>query len=474
MQLTPSEMQEIIQGVIQGLAQHGVSTNGIVASSGEGGVFDKVEDAIDAAAVAQQNYQQNYRLEDREKIIQSIRNMCLPEAQNLARMAVEETRLGRYEDKILKNQLVIERTPGPECLAPKAYSGDAGLTLEEPAPFGVIGAVTPTTNPTETIINNCISMLSAGNAVVFNVHPSAKKCCAYTVQLINKAVVAAGGPVNLATMVKEPTMETVNIISSNPKVRLMVGTGGMGMVNALLRSGKKVIGAGAGNPPVVVDETADIELAAEKIVFGASFDNNLLCLAEKEVFVLESVAVKLIENMQKQGAYLLSEAELEQVTDYCMTKDGSGWHTKKQAVGQNAGDILAAAGIAGQKDCRLAIAITTKDHPFVQVEQLMPILPIVPCRTLDDAIEWAKEAEHGNRHTASMFSQNIRNLTRFAREIETTIFVKNACTLAGVGFGGEGFTTMTIAGPTGEGITCARSFVRQRRCVLGDGGFRII
>mgnify|MGYP003623493840 FL=1 len=275
-------------------------------------------------------------------------------------------------------------------------------------------------------------------------------------------------------MVKEPTMDTVKVISSSPKVRMMVGTGGMGLVKALLSSGKKTIGAGAGNPPVVIDETADIKYAAEKVFAGASFDNNLLCLAEKEVFIVNKVADEFIRNMQMNGAYLLSDTELEKVTAYCMTKDSSGWHVNKRAVGKNAGDILEGAGIHGQKDCRLAIASTCKDHPFVQVEQLMPVLPIVKCSDVDEAIEWAKEAEHGNRHTASMFSQNINNLTRFAREIETTIFVKNSFTLAGVGYEGEGFSTMTIAGPTGEGLTCAKSFTRQRRCVLGDGGFSIV
>lgn len=471
MQLASTEIQEIVQAVLDRLDS---SLPAPATAGGADGVFDRVEDAVNAAADAQAAYQQRCKLEDRVRIIETIRARCRPQCETLARMAVEETGLGRYEDKILKNQLVVDKTPGPECLQSRAESGDTGLMLEEPAPFGLIGAVTPTTNPTETIINNCISMFSGGNGVVFNVHPSAKNCCAYVLQLINRAVMEAGGPANLATMVKEPTMDTVKAIYSSPRVRLMVGTGGMGLVNALLRSGKKTIGAGAGNPPVVVDETADIPLAAEKIYTGASFDNNLLCLAEKEVFALAPIAGRLVEEMQARGAYLLNENELDKVTQYCMTKDDSGWHTQKQAVGQNAGDILEAAGIPGHKDCRLAIALTHKDHPFVQVEQLMPVLPIVPCPSLDDAIRWAKEAEHGNRHTASMFSQNITSLTRFAKEIETTIFVKNGATLAGVGFEGEGYTTMTIAGPTGEGLTCARSFTRQRRCVLGDGGFRIV
>lgn len=472
MELMAQDIEQIVQQVVLALQQQPAPI--AATDNGDWGVFDRVEDAIDAAHQAQIQLQREFKLADRERIVDAIRGACREETNNLAKMVREETGIGRYEDKILKHQLIIDKTPGPECLTPRALSGDTGLMLEEAVPFGLIGAITPTTNPTETIINNTISMVSAGNGVVFNVHPSSKKSCAYLVRLINKTVAALGCPKNIITMVKEPTMDTVKIISDSPKVRMLVGTGGMGLVNALLRSGKKTIGAGAGNPPVIVDETADIARAAQQILLGASFDNNLLCLAEKEVFVLDSVAQQLIDGMVKEGAYLLSAHELETITAQCMTQDSHGWHVQKAWVGQDAGRILEAAGITGHSDCRLIICETPHDHPFVMVEQMMPVLPIVRCATLDQAIDRAMAAEHGNRHTASMFSQNIANITRFAKQVETTIFVKNAATLAGVGYEGEGFSTMTIAGPTGEGITCARSFTRQRRCVLADGGLRII
>ncbi len=445
---------------------------------GDYGVFETMSEAVDAAYEAQKIYRNNFQLKDRERLIQNIRKVTKEYAKTFAKMAVEETKIGRYEDKIEKNLLVIEGTPGTECLTTAAISGDHGLTIVEHAPYGVIGAITPVTNPTETIINNVISMISGGNSVVFNVHPSAKNCCAFALQLINKAIEEVGGPKNLATMVKNPTLDTVKELSSNDKIRLLVGTGGMPMVRALLQSGKKVIGAGAGNPPVIVDETADIKHAAKEIYKGASFDNNLLCLAEKEVFVVERVATDLIYNMIQEGAFLLNSNQLEQIMDlvltYEETPNGRVYHTNKQWVGKDASKMLEAIGIQGKSECRLLICEVAHNHPFVLLEQLMPVLPIVKCASLDQAIEYAMIAEHGNRHTASMFSQNISHLTRFAREVETTIFVKNAATLAGVGFGGEGHTTMTIAGPTGEGITNAVSFTRQRRCTLGEGGFRII
>jgi propionaldehyde dehydrogenase len=274
-------------------------------------------------------------------------------------------------------------------------------------------------------------------------------------------------------MQKEPDMEAVNRMTEDPKIRLMAGTGGMAMVNALLRSGKKTIGAGAGNPPVIVDDTADIKLAAREIFRGASFDNNLLCLAEKEVFVMESVADEFISQLQKEGAYLLQKSQLEEILSFTMTKRGDSYEVNKSWVGKDAEQFLKAIGVQ-KKEVRLLISETDKTHPFVMVEQLMPVLPIVRLKTFEECVESAVAAESGNRHTASIFSRNVENMTTFAKEVETTIFTKNGATLKGVGIGGEGHTTMTIAGPTGEGLTCARSFTRKRRCMLAEGGLRII
>lgn len=441
--------------------------------TGDNGVFEKVEGAIDAAYAAQKLWYTKYKMEDRRRIIEAVRAAARENAKMFARMIRDETGMGRYEDKVTKNLAVIDKTPGIECLTTEAISGDSGLMIEELAPFGVIGAITPSTNPTETIINNTISMIGGGNAVVFNVHPGAKKVCAVCLQILHKAIVENGGPANLITMQREPDMEAVNKMASSPKIRLMVGTGGMGMVNALLKSGKKTIGAGAGNPPVIVDDTADIKKAAREIYRGASFDNNLLCLAEKEVFVMESVADELIRNMCGEGARLITEEETARLLEVVFKKKNGVYSVDKKWVGKDAGIILESIGIHDM-ECRLIICQVPHDHPFVLVEQLMPVLPVVRCKTFEECVQYAVIAENGNRHTASIFSKNVDRMTRFAKEIETTIFTKNAATLVGVGIGGEGHTTMTIAGPTGEGLTCARSFTRRRRCMLADGGLRVI
>lgn len=452
----------------------------------EHGVFERAEDAVQAAAEAQSAYARQCRLKDRERIVQAIREATLANKEQLARLIWEETKLGRLEHKIAKLELTALRTPGTEDLPTEAFSGDDGLTVVEHAPYGVIGAVTPVTNPAETIINNAIGMLASGNAAVFNVHPSAKRCSAFTVQMINKAVTAAGGPPNLVTMVREPTKASLETIIASPHVRLLVGTGGPGLVNILLRSGKKAIGAGAGNPPVVVDETADLEHAAREIIKGASFDNNILCIAEKEVFVVDEAADSLIYHLLDNGAYMLDHGELERVMQFalaesdgdgavgCTIRPGRKVHAAKEWIGKDARLFLEKIGVKPDRDIELLLCETDADHPFVRLEQMMPVLPIVRARNLDEAIDMAVRAEGGNRHTAVIHSRNVDNMTRFARTIGTTIFVKNASSLAGVGFGGEGFTTMTIAGPTGEGLTSARTFTRKLRCVLADGGFRIV
>ena len=443
---------------------------------GDRGVFTDVNEAVEAAWVAQREWVKSYKIEDRQRIVEEIRRTSRAHTEEWARKVLEETGMGRYEDKVEKHLAVINKTPGPECLNTEAISGDSGLMLEEYAPFGVICSITPTTNPTETIINNTISMISGGNSVVYNVHPRAKKVSAECVQILNEAIVNAGGPANLITMLKDPTMDTVDELAKNPKIRLMAGTGGMGMVNALLRSGKKCIGAGAGNPPVIVDETADVALAAKKIYEGASFDNNILCFAEKEVFVVEPNFEGFMHLIENEGAYRLNAEQTERLVSVCLQrkKSGDGYEVNKTWVGQNASKILEQIGVQVSDKCRLAVCEVPADHPFVLVEQLMPVLPVVKCLNFEEAMNHALIAEHGNRHTSSIFSKDVDHLTQFGRLIETTIYVKNSCTKSGVGIGGEGHCTMTIAGPTGEGITNAKSFCRRRRCMLAEGGLKII
>lgn len=439
------------------------------AAGGDWGVFDSMNDAVEAAAAAQKAYL-NCSMHDRAKYIQAIRDVVLEE-ENLdyiSRLAVEETGMGAYEYKLVKNRLAATKSPGIEDLTTDAMSGDDGLTLVEYSPFGVIGAITPTTNPTETVICNSIGMLAAGNSVVFSPHPRAKMVSLHLIQLINRALAREGAPANLVVTVAEPSIENTNAMMSHPQVRMLVATGGPAIVKTVLSSGKKAIGAGAGNPPVVVDETANIEKAAQDIVDGCSFDHNLPCIAEKEVIAVDSIADYLMFNMKKCGAYEVKDPEIiDKLVKLVVKEDGK--HPVTDYVGKSARYILEKVGISVGPEVKIIMLETTEDHPFVQVELMMPILPVVRVPDVDAAIDMAIRVEHGNRHTAMMHSRNVDKLTKMAKLIQTTIFVKNGPSYAGIGVGGEGCTTFTIAGPTGEGLTTARSFARRRRCVLVGG-----
>lgn len=431
------------------------------------GVFDTMDEAIEASAAAQAKLAL-LNISKRQQYVDIIRAEVLKKEnlELLSRMAVEETKIGNYAHKLQKNRLAAEKTPGTEDLYTAAMTGDHGLTLTEYCPFGVIGAITPTTNPTETIINNSISMIAGGNTVVFSPHPRAKKVSQMLVKLLNRALTEQGAPANLIAMVEEPSIENTNKMIENEKVRLLVATGGPSIVRKVLSSGKKAIGAGAGNPPVVVDETADIEKAAGDIVAGCSFDNNVPCTAEKEVFAVDSICDYLIHYMKANGAYEIQDpALLKRLVDMVTTEKGG---PETEFVGKSARFILEQLGIMADDRVTVIIMEVPKNHIFVQEEMMMPILPVVRVPDVDTAIADALEAEHGNRHTAVMHSKNVENLSRMARLLDTTIFVKNAPAYAGLGVGGEGYTTFTIAGPTGEGLTSARSFCRKRRCVLTD------
>ena len=441
------------------------------------GVYDDMNDAI---AAANEGYKavRAMSVEEREKIITEIRRLTRAEAPIMAQIGVVETGMGKVEHKRLKHLLVADKTPGTEDIVSNAKTGDNGLTLVEMAPFGVVGAITPSTNPSETVICNSIGMIAAGNGVVFNPHPNAIATSNYAVDLVNRASKAMGGPEVLVCSMKKPTLESAAIMQSHPLIRLLVCTGGPGVVKAVLSSGKKAIGAGAGNPPVIVDDTADIKKAGKDIIDGCTFDNNLPCIAEKEVFAFRNIADELISAMLKNGAYLIDSEQANRLAKIVLVEktDKKGNVRKivnRDCVGRDASVLLAKIGINVSNDIRCIICETDFNHEFVQEELMMPILPIVRVDNIDEAIELAVKAEHGNRHTAHMHSKNIDNLSRFAKAVETTIFVKNAPSYAGIGFGGEGHATFTIAGPTGEGITSARSFTRQRRCVMADS-FRII
>ena len=458
--LQESQIDEIIRRILDKMDEERIPQ----PVGGLRGVFSTAEEALNAVERAQSCYRR-VSIAKRKAMIEAIRATAIEHAQQLAQMAVEETGMGRVSDKVLKHLLVAEKTPGVEDLPNTAYVGDAGLTVEECAPFGTILAITPTTNPTATIINNAISMLAAGNTVYFAPHPRSLKTSLTCIDLLNEAIERAGGPANVLVSTDKVEFKTVQDLMKHPKIALICATGGSAVVNLALTSGKRAIGAAAGNPPVLVDDTANPDKAAKDIIAGHSFDNNMPCTSEKEAIVTAGIADALLGCFKAaDNAVVLDPSYLPRLEKIVLTEDRHGPNGKY--IGQNANVILRELGIEASDDLRSIIVETDKDHPFVRHEIMMPVLAVVRVSNFDEAVDVAVEVEGDLRHSAIIHSSNIYHMSEFGKAVNTTVFVKNAPSYAGLGFGGEGFTTFTIAGRTGEGMTTARTFTRIRRCTL--------
>ncbi|MGH3650968.1 MAG: aldehyde dehydrogenase family protein [Acidimicrobiia bacterium] len=439
------------------------------------GIHATIEEAVKAARGAFMSYRE-MGLETRKTIVDSMRAAMLREGERLAYMAAEETGIGRAEDKVVKNRLVTTKTPGPEDLEPHVVTGDSGMMITEYAPYGLVASITPTTNPTSTIINNAISIVSAGNAAIFNVHPHAALVSVENIKLLNRAIVAAGGPQNLITATPQPTLETAREVMHHPDVRVLLVTGGPGVVQEALKTSKKAITAGPGNPPAVVDQTADVETAGRDIFLGGSFDNNVVCTDEKTTIVVDTVADRLVQSMVSNGAYRLKEHELKRLERVIFREMGppnKPGMINPELIGKSAQRILSEIGVTVDYDVRLVVAEVPREHNLVWTEQMMPVMPVVRVQNVDDAIDLAVKSEHGFRHTASIHSTNVDTITRMARAMNCSIFVANGPNYAGLGEGGEGFTSFSIASPTGEGMTRPRHFSRVRRISV-VGALRIV
>ena len=484
MNMDDARIAEIVERVVDRLAGGGglvaPPTRGMPGGTGGSSTAARIPrgtngiypDPDSAVAAARRGFEANQRapLELRAKMVQAMREVSRKHLRELAEYAVAETGLGRADDKLVKNTLAIEKTPGTEILRPVAFTGDNGLTLTERAAYGVLLSVTPCTNPTETILCNSIGMIAGGNAVVFNVHPAAAGVCSWYVSLLNDAIQSVGGPRDVLVSIEKPTIASANALMKHPNIRLVVVTGGPAVVNAAMNSGKKTIGAGPGNPPAVVDETANLDRAATAIVKGASVDNNIICVAEKEIIAVDSIADELLRLLQSKGCLLLNSRQVRDLEGVVLEGD----HVNKKWVGKNASLIAEQIGIRGHgPDLRLLLAEVDEQHPFVQHELLMPVIGLVRVRDAAEAMAMGVRVEHGFNHTSVIHSTNIDNMSAMARVCNASIFVKNDCSLAGIGLGGEGYTSFTIASPTGEGLTTAMHFTRERRCTLKDA-FRFI
>jgi aldehyde dehydrogenase len=445
----------------------------VTMPAGQYGVYDTVDVCV-AAATAAQAKLAKLSLEDRDGIVKLIKQIAKDNAQAWGKMELDETQIGRLDHKIEKLQ-ILELVPGVEALRTDAFSGSNGVCVQEYAPFGVIGIITPVTHVIPTLSANCVNMIAAGNSIVCNPHPSGINCALQAVREYNKAISAKFGIDNLVTVITKPTLETADAIFNHRGIPLLVVTGGPAVARAALAAKKRAIVAGPGNPPVVVDETACLQNAAISIVKGAAYDNNLLCIGEKQVFCVESVFDKLIDQMEKAGAFYLNAQEIEKLTTKAFETDHKTGkaHVAKDLIGKDAAVLAQAAGVQVPPTTQLLIGETTADHLFVQHEQMMPFVPFVRCRDVNEAIDLAIESEHGYCHTAVIHSRNTDTITKFGRQANTTLFIVNGASPAGLGLGGQGYLSYSIATPTGEGITSPLTFTRFRRMML-TGTMRMV
>jgi aldehyde dehydrogenase len=435
------------------------------------GVFP---DAPSAVAAAQDAFEQLCLkgVAGRAKVVEIVKTLCTQHAEAWGRFEFEETKIGRLAHKIEKLQ-IVKLVPGVEWLRPDARSGDHGIMLEEFTPYGVVGAILPVTHSVPTLAGNVINIVAAGNAVVFNPHPGGARSAALAVHAFNEAIRAELGIENLVCTIEKPSLESFDALCKAPAVRLLCVTGGPGVVGAAMKSGKRAICAGPGNPPVLVDGTGDLDQAARAIVHGAAYDNNLLCIGEKEVFVLDQVADAFLAALGRAGARALTAAQLEKLTAAAFTNQpGAGGCShpvlNRALIGADAAVLAQHAGAQAPKDTPLLFAETPAGHVFVVEEQMMPMLPIVRVPTVEAGVAAAKNAEHGYKHSAIIHSLNVEHMTAMARALDTTLFIKNGSCVAGLGLGGEGYLSYSIATTTGEGITNPRTFTRTRRCVMVD------
>jgi aldehyde dehydrogenase len=481
MQIQEQLIAEIAKEVVARLRVQLQQPQSSVAAAGNGaaardGVFATVDEAVNAAYEAQKKVAA-LSLEERGRMTDIIVRICNDRREELGRMEMEETKVGRLDHKILKltNMRFVLSV---QAMRSDARSDTTGLCIIERAPWGVIGMMLPVTHSVPTMASNAINILAAGNTAVFGPHPSGAKVAKYALQIWNREIEREFGIANALTTTLEPSIEAAEQIFHHPKIALLCVTGGAAVAQAAAKSGKRVIAGGPGNPPVVVDETADLDRAARCIIDGAAFDNNLLCIGEKEVFVVASVADKFIDAMRRAGAYQLDSAAIDRLTKAAFTFEGGGGgcaraHVKKDLVGKDVAVLAAAAGVRVPADTPLLFGETDESHAFVQEEQMMPFIPVVRVRDVDEAIAASVRSEHGYRHTALIHSNNVEAATRMARAMNTTLFIQNAASPASLGVGGPGYFSHTIATPTGEGITTPLSFTRERQMIVGSA-LRII
>jgi len=330
----------------------------------------------------------------------------------LAKLAVQETGMGVFEDKVIKNhfasEFIYNKYIDEKTCGVIEEDDDAGI-IKIAEPIGVLAGIIPTTNPTSTAIFKSLIALKTRNAIIFSPHPRAKKCTVETARIILDAAVAAGAPADIIGWIDEPTVELSSALMQHPGVNLILATGGPGMVKAAYSSGKPAIGVGAGNTPAVIDETSHLKMAVNSILLSKSFDNGMICASEQSVIIVKDVYEAAKKEFTLRGAYILNEVERKKVAGTIM-KNGK---LNAAIVGQKAADIAAMAGLTVPAETKILIGeidAVSAAEPFAH-EKLSPVLAMFKARDFDDACRIAREEIEleGMGHTAVLYTADTNH-----------------------------------------------------------------
>ena len=377
----------------------------------------RVSQARAAAAVFTQ-----YTQEDVNRMVKAMTLAGLAQAESLARLAIEETRLGVLEDKVIKNMVATEfvynfikdkRTVGPIREFP-----ERGI-VEVAEPIGVILSLTPITNPTSTVLFKCIMAIKTRNAVIFSPHPRAWRCCAEAVRILYEAALKYGAPEGVISCLESPTLQDNAYLMKHKDVVLIDATGGPGVVKAAYSSGKPALGVGPGNTPVYLEKTADLNTSLVDIIISKTFDNGTICASEQTVVIDDEIYDAALKKFADLGAHICNRKETELLARTVI--DPKTGFMQPMAVGQKATDIALFAGLSVKPNTKLLIAPIQgvgREDPL-SVEKLFPVLAVYRAKSVDEALKVCVDVNHagGLGHTAVIFSRNDEVIRKFGEVI---------------------------------------------------------
>jgi len=385
-----------------------------------------VSQARTAAAVFTQ-----FTQEDVDRIVKPMVLAGLGQAQYLARLAVEETKLGVMEDKVLKNMCATEFTYN--------YIKDkrtVGVIREFPErnlveiaePIGVIFSITPITNPTSTVLFKCIMAIKTRNAVIFSPHPNAWHCCSEAVKIMYETALKHGAPEGVFSCLESHTLQDNAYLMRHKDVGLIDATGGPGAVKAAYSSGKPALGVGPGNTPVYLEKTADVSTAVVDIILSKTFDNGTICASEQTVVIDDEIYDVVLKKFAELGTHICNEKETELLARTVI--DPATGCMQPMAVGQKATDIARLVGLAVKPDTKLLIAPIQgvgPEHPL-SVEKLFPVLAVYRAKSVDEALKVCIDVNHagGLGHTAAIFSRNDEIIRKFGEMMNAGRIIVNS------------------------------------------------